>query len=243
MTPEYRPLLQIQRDLLALPRGRARFDAYTAILQADLTDVPVPLTIFNPMAREHVAGVLDELLAIEADALAREALREAAERLPALPGARTMRVSLVVADDERGGWTDRYLTDARYRFQDAGPAKANWMPALLWSSEPVSAEKVREVVLAAAWRGGYQAARGVPQTLAHVLVQEGGAARFGGAREPGLEAGDLAFTQQVLAPLRSATDAPTMVAAFYGDVAARSVGHTPLGLSAWAGLALAIAEA
>ena len=237
----YVPFLRELRELLQLPRGPARFAAYTARLQRDLPDVPLPLTIFNPMARDHVAAQLDELLGLDADTLADEVLRAAASELDFGTGPR-IRVALVLADDARGGWTDRVLTDARYRWQDDGPMKSGWAPAILWSSEGISPALVREAVRAAMFRAAAQATRGLPRTLAEVLAQEGRAAVFAGARQPELAADDLAFTRAVLTPLLTSSHAPTIAAALYGDAAARSVGYAPLGLSPWAGLALARAQ-
>ena len=67
--------------------------------------------------------------------------------------------------------------------------------------------------------------------------------RMANASTPALDADDLAYTREVLAPLLDADDKPTLVAALFGDDAARDLGYTPLGLSRNAGLALARADA
>jgi hypothetical protein len=48
------------------------------------------------------------------------------------------------------------------------------------------------------------------------------------------------YTREVLTPLLDREDMPALVAALFGDAAARELGYEPLGLSPRAGLALAL---
>jgi hypothetical protein len=103
--------------------------------------------------------------------------------------------------------------------------------------------KVRAEVAACIYRTAYVQRHGLAQTLGELLAQEGYAMVMAGATAPALDADDLAYTQEVLAPYRNASGEPTLMAALFGDVAARQLGYTPLGLSPNAGLALALHEA
>jgi hypothetical protein len=76
-----------------------------------------------------------------------------------------------------------------------------------------------------------------------MLVQEGRCMVRAGCTRPTLEADDLSYTRNVISPYLDASDMPTAVACLFGDPAARSLGFRPLGLSARAGLALALYEA
>jgi hypothetical protein len=64
-----------------------------------------------------------------------------------------------------------------------------------------------------------------------------------GCTEPVLESDDLAYTEEVIAPYLDATDMRTAIECLYGDSAGRTLGFTPRGLSANAGLALALQRA
>ena len=64
-----------------------------------------------------------------------------------------------------------------------------------------------------------------------------------GCTAPVLDAEDLAYTREVLRSYLDADDMPTAVVCLFGDAAARTLGFTPLGLSPWAGLALALHDA
>ncbi len=115
MDIDHIPLLQTARDLHDVPRGIERFNAYIkTILNDERTDAElVPLIAMNPMGRQHVAARLDEWLALDADVSAAEITREAGSELDD-PGH--FKHGLVILDDVRGGWTNKYTSDAAFRF-------------------------------------------------------------------------------------------------------------------------------
>ena len=61
-----------------------------------------------------------------------------------------------------------------------------------------------------------------------------------GCTEPALDADDLAYTREVIAPYLDTKDYSTIIACLFGDEAARSLGYSPMGLSQRAGFALAL---
>ncbi|HEY5908752.1 MAG TPA: hypothetical protein VIZ31_11965 [Vicinamibacteria bacterium] len=233
------PALRIQRELLELPPGKARFDRYLAAM-LDGNSVRLPLQSFNPMSKAHVAELLDHLLASGAEAVAADALREAEARLTASP--LELHFCLVVVDDLKGGWTHRHFNDMGHRFDGAADAGRSFLTGFLWSSEKADSLDVREETLACAYRAAHAARFGWPSSLAERLLQEARTLRFAAARGPLLEPEDLDYSRGVLAPHLSSTHPPVVFTCLYGDSAARSVGYPPLGLSAWAGLAVARAD-
>jgi hypothetical protein len=64
--------------------------------------------------------------------------------------------------------------------------------------------------------------------------------RLAGARNPALEPGALLRTREILSDKLDRDDPATLIAALFGDQAARELGHPPLGLPPRAGLALAL---
>jgi hypothetical protein len=251
MQIEHVPLLQIQRDLHDLPRGMERFHEYLRVMVNEEGDdlALAPLVAMNPMGREHVAERLDELLALGADAVAAEAVAEAMARLGQWPGH--YRHGLVIVDDVRGGWTNRYTTDAGQRIGvgrlPAPPgasmkSRHNWITTMLWVSETPAATQIHQAVLVSIYRRGYVQEHGEAQTLGAIMAQEGAAAAFAGI-QPHLDDDDLAYSREVLQPLLHESAYRICVAALYGDEAARTLGYEPLGLSDRAGLAVAAADA
>lgn len=239
----YVPLLATLRAIYSVPRGRDRFETYlNTTLNRDRNDVDLlPLLVANPMAREHVTTLLDELLGMDADGIGARAAAEAAERLTDEPGEYT--VTLVVADDLKGGWTNRFAYEYDFRVGYWPHGKRFWGPiGLLWSSEPASERAVREAVLTAVYRTAYMR-HGPPTTLRDVLTQEGKVMAWAGCSGPTLDAEDIEYTREVLIPYLDATDKRTVMECLFGDGPGSTLGFTPRGLSPWAGLALALHDA
>ena len=243
MRLEYIPLLGVLRDLYRLPRGPGRFEAYLRAIANETRDGLrlAPLVLANPMAREPVAERIDALLALDAEG---EAARAVAEALPAVadvPGS--MRVGLVVADDLKRGWTNRFASEFAIRFGPGVAFRDDWLVGILWSSDEPSALAAREAVLMAVHRAAHVHRHGPAKTLRERLAQEGHAMAASGCDGPALDADDLEYTREVLAPALDETAMSTTIECLFGDLAARSLGFAPRGLSPGAGLALARHEA
>jgi len=239
MTLEYVPLLKVQRDLYDLPRGFDRFREYIRTLTGGSDELKLPLVAMNPMGKDHLPPFLDHLLTIDADGVGTRALADAASVLAGESG--DYRACLVVCDDLKGGWTNRYASEFAYRFEQRAMYRRAWLPALLWTSETYDAALVREEVLQCVYRVVHVQRHGPPRTLGEMLAQESYVIRSAGSTLPRLEDDDLSYTREVLREYSAATDRATLIAALFGDVGARELGYEPLGLSPRAGLALAAA--
>jgi hypothetical protein len=254
---EYRPLLQIQRELQSIPRGQPpdfsgmrRFRQYlrTIFPHDDSADQLLPLLAMNPMGKDHVTALLDTLLAMDADGVGGRAAAEAEARLADVPG--DFKAGLVVADDLLGGGTNRYDYEFSLRFgpdhlrsRRSPPQRPHWLKdfwitGVLWTSEAASERAVREAMLTAVYRVAYQQRHGTARTLRGMLSQEGHVLARAGSTGPALDAEDIAYTREVLAPFLDAEDMRTCIECLFGDAAGHTLGFTPRGLSPWAGLAL-----
>lgn len=245
----YVPLLKTQRDLLDTPIGLERFRQYLrTMLNGDGSDVELaPLVAINPMAKGHVAALLDTLLALDADRVGARAAEEAAAELDDDRGE--YKATLIVVDDLKGGWTNRFAVEFGFRF-GYGPfgtrpqdVRRFWVTGVLWSSEAATEPIVRETMRAVVYRTAYMKRHGPARTLREMLAQEGWVMAMAGSTGPVLDEDDLAYTREVIAPYLDATDMRTAVECLFGDAAARSLGFTPRGLTHRAGLALALHEA
>jgi hypothetical protein len=237
------PILQIERDLYRIPRGWDRFNAYLrTMVNADSSDLRLPpLTAMNPMGKDHVLAALDALLTLDADGIAVQAVAEASNQLTEVPGE--FKVGLVVADDTAGGWTNRYTSEFISRFENRHAIKRGWLSVILWTSEAVSIEAVRQEVLMTVYRAAYVEKHGFACTLREMLAQEGYVMAMAGCEHQLLTSDDIAYTREVIAPHLNAQDRPTLIACLFGDTAARALGYSPQGLSERAGLALALHDA
>jgi hypothetical protein len=248
MTITHVPLLQIQHDLHERPRNMARFYEYLrTIFGGDVSeenDTPhlVPLIAMNPMGRTHVNERLEQLLALGAEAIAADAVAEAQQRLaPRLaeyPG--DYQHGLVIIDDLGGAWSNRFVLETG-RFAEVKLDKYRWFSSGLFVSDEPTPALVRQSVLSGIYRTLYLDRHGAPKTLRPMMVQEGQTGAFAGIAPP-LDADDLAYSREVLQPYLDSDHYPTCMAALLGDEAARTLGYQPLGLSAYAGIAVAIAD-
>jgi len=241
MRLEFLKLLQIQRDLYAMPRGMERFHAYIRTMTDDEGDLALPLVAMNPMGKDHVPALLDEYIRLDADGAAE---REMAALRDAYPDvAKTFRIALVLADDLKGGWTNRFASEFSYRFETRALHRRGWLTGILWTSEAPAAEAAVMASSMAVHRATYIERHGHARTLRDLLAQEGFSAARAGCTAPLLDEEDLEYTRGVLAPMLDATDRATLMACLFGDVAARDLGYPPRGLSARAGFALALTDA
>ena len=244
MTLSFVPLLRVQRELYAMPRGMERFREYIKTMtDADTGDLALPLVAMNPMGKDHVPALIDEYLALGAEDIGAAAVRDADVRRASAVADREYKVALVVSDDLKGGWTNRWTSEYSHRMEGAAITRRGWLVGLLWSSEPASAQNVRVAVLTSIFRAEYLQTHRAPVTLGEMLHQEGYAMWRAGCTTPHLDDEDLAYTRSVIEPLRGAKDRATVMACLFGDTAAKALGYPPQGLSDRGGLALALSEA
>ncbi|HEX4915438.1 MAG TPA: hypothetical protein VFV51_15885 [Vicinamibacterales bacterium] len=239
----YVPLLKVQRELYSLPRGMERFREYLKTMTDAATgDLALPLVAMNPMGKDHVPALIDSYLALDAEAIASQAVNDV--RPAAVAGVATpeYRVALVVSDDLGGGWTNRWASEYSHRIEAAAITKRGWLVGILWTSEPASAQHVRDAVLTSIYRAEYLQTHAAPRTLGDMLEQEGYAMARAGCTTPRLDDEDIAYTRSVIEPHRDAADRATIIACMFGDTAAKALGYPPRGLSHRAGLALALAD-
>ena len=243
MKLSFLPLLQIQRDLYAMPRGIERFREYIKTMTDPETgDLALPLVAMNPMGKDHVSALIDEYIALGSVRIASDSVDEATAKALASQ-TKEYKVGLVVSDDLKGGWTNRWASEFSHRFETKAFHKRGFLTGILWTSEPASASNVREAVLTSIYRAEYLQRHPSPKTLHGMIEQEGHAMARAGCTSPSLDADDLTYTRSVIAPHLDANDRATVMACLFGDAAANALGYPPQGLTDRAGLALALHDA
>jgi hypothetical protein len=76
-----------------------------------------------------------------------------------------------------------------------------------------------------------------------MMAQEGYAMAMAGCLKPFLDDNEVEYTREMIAPHLDMKDYPLIMTSLFGDIAAASLGYTPLGLSERAGFALALRDA
>ena len=243
------PLLEIQRNLQGMRRDKARFKSYLgSLLTPDGNNCALaPLVLFNPMGREHVTAVLDQLIEMGAESILAKVVEDTAGSIQR-EGAQ-FRAGCVVIDDLKGGWTNRWATDLYLR-QIPDPTMLNskqldrfWVTIPIWSSEPTHVESVRFAGIVATRRLLHVLKHGAAKNLGELMGQEG-AIRLGmEGIFPKYTQADLLVYREFLQPLAQSEDMPTILSCLYGDTAGESLGFAPMGLPPMAGLSVAVWQA
>lgn len=234
------PTLETQQRLYEQPRDRIRFRAYLDELTGGGEELRLPLTNFNPVAREHAAEAVAHLVALGAETVAASAITEANDRLGAVTPAQAFRVGFVVSDDLGGMWTHR----ATIEFDaTAAPGYRDWVVATFWTSERPTAEAIHAEVLAVAYRAAYLERHGAPADLDALLSQEALVHRFIGKEPASVDPQEQERITAILSPLRARGDRATVLTALFGDEAATELGYPALGLEAGAAVDLSVRDA
>lgn len=199
-----------------------------------------PLVLANPMAREHVRDLVDRYLELDADSIAVETIESVLPEFSHFD--ERFEASLVIVDDQKGGWTNRFATEIYLR-QIPDPRVLNakrrarfWITGVLWSSEPASAEIVQVAMKTAAFRLLYVFENGPARTVSELVRQERAVLSRSGQSLAPLECNENNWTQQILADRANEIDFANLVTCLFGDMAAETLGFEKLGLPENAGL-------
>lgn len=114
------PTLSTMAEIYRLPReggaASSRFKRYLELIPSNHA-----LVVYNPMAGPHALETTEQLLAVNAEAVAMEAASEAAN-LCGYPDTITLAVVLCAP----GGWTDRLVTEIEHRTAHRSPSVPVW---------------------------------------------------------------------------------------------------------------------
>ncbi len=213
-------------DFYKKPPSQVRFQEYLNLMSPNRKDVVLPIAAYNPMAKAHVWAKLEALKALNTEGVMQSIISKVNEKNRHEDIA--FQVALVLADDLKGGWTNRILTDYKSKFEDNfNQKKRPFCTPFFWSSEDFSIENIRIRVEEYLWRTVFQAEKGFDKTLFHHLQQEAFVKKKMGIEELTYEEGDL--VQELFDNNISNTSEPFILAFLYGDEAVEHLGHQPIG--------------
>ena len=170
---EVLPILSIMEELYQQPISTERFKAYLAKLQGKTKkDLVLPIAGFNPMAKEHVLQKVRELQQLEAEQLMQEVVDQLNATATTEHQGTTIKIALNVADDLKGGWTNRYTTDFDSKFKINSLVDRDFCTPYFWSSEHYTSALIKRRTLAYAYRTLYWKQHSKLITLQDHLDQE-----------------------------------------------------------------------
>jgi hypothetical protein len=225
------PVTDVMLTLYSSPANADRFTEYMNILQGNSPgDIAVPVTFFNPMGKEQVLKKLLELKELNAEELMQEALTAVNKTTASRASSIEINVSLALADDMGGGWTNRYTTDYDSKFNINDLLKRNFCNPVFWVSEQYSAAKIKERTTDYCYRMLYRSTYPQPLTLEDHVQQEIFVAQhnpFSSEEKPlcDFNAMDAYYNRY-----KGMSQPPTVFNFLYGDEACKELGHAAYGI-------------
>ena len=229
------PTLATMADIYRLPRegGAAsfRFRRYV-----ELVPRHYGMAAYNPMAGPHALETTERLLAVDAEAVAMEAAREAVD-VCGYSGPITLAVVLCAP----GGWTDRLATEIEHRA--AHRLATGHGLVQHWTREIPTAEQIRRETIAEAVRVMARAVHGTRESVRRVLHREGMAYALGGNPYGPVTAEDQRAVGDAVEVLGSSEELGDKAGILYGDTAGAALGWTQAGVAEHGGYRWAVDRA
>ena len=136
------PILDKMLELYKMPLSRERFNNYISMLQGNSKgDLELPISGYNPMAKEHINQKIVELQELNAEEIVKNTLDDINQSKPSNTG-KIIKVVINIADDLKGGWTNHYTTDFDSKFKLNALVERNFCTPYFWSSENYSEELI-----------------------------------------------------------------------------------------------------
>ena len=170
---ELLPTIDIMLALYKQPRNMERFREYLKTLQGETKgDLAMPISGFNPMAKEHVIVKLAELKELQAEKIIAETLAGLNKKLTRQVNKNIFKVALNLSDDLAGGWTNRFTSDYDSKFKINALVNRQFCTPFFWTSETFTTAIIKERTLEYAFRTIYRATNPTPETLGEHIEQE-----------------------------------------------------------------------
>jgi len=228
---ELLPLLDLVSDLYERPRSIARFNKYLELLQGSTKgDLHLPISGFNPMAKDHILQKVAELKALNAEYIVQEVLAQLNSRIRNQINNATYKVGLNLADDFLGGWTNRYTTDYDSKFRISAFVKRCFCVVYFWTSETFTHDVIETRTLEYVYRTIYRQTNPPPKTLEEHVAQERYVAKqiFSKRDLGGLD--DLDFLKTFYKEHKDTESYHLIFNFFYGDEASKSLAFPLYGI-------------
>ena len=229
------PTLATMADIYRLSRegGAAspRFKRYVDVVPRNHA-----LAAYNPMAGPHALETTEQLLAVNAEAVALEAVNDVVDQCHY-----SERITIAVVLCSPGLWTDRLATEVEHRTAHRLPSGHGLV--LHWTRETPTAEQIRREAIAEAVRVMAIAEHGTRESVRSVLHREGLAYALGGSPYGPVTEEDRHAVGDAVAVLGASEELGDKAAVLYGDSAAAALGWTQTGVAEHGGYRWAVEEA
>ena|ERR1700741_2409774 len=164
--------IDLLHDLYEKPRSIERFNEYLTILQGNTKgDMAIPISGFNPMAKDVAADKLKELKELDAEGIMLSTANDINGQLEHKSKS-VFKLVLNLCDDVQGSWTNRFTSDYDHKFKMSALLSRNFCVVVFWTSEKINTELIRTRTEEAIYRTTYRTKHPTPLTLQQHIDQE-----------------------------------------------------------------------
>jgi hypothetical protein len=225
------PVIDLMLEFYQAPRNFDRFQAYLKILQGNTkADLSMAISGYNPMAATHISEKLQELKAINAEQIVAELVKDFNENITAEKPKQPIKIVLNIADDLKGGWTNRFTTDYDSKFKLSGLVSRGFCTPFFWTSEMYTRDLVIQRTRAAMYRTIYWLRLPKPKTLKEHLEQEIFVADHVGYKGD-FDKAEIEILEQFYNRYRDTEQYSLIFNFFYGDEASRLLAFPAFGVT------------
>lgn len=235
---QLKSILSEIKELYTQPISTDRFQAYMSKLQGDSKgDMSLPISGFNPMAKDHILDKIGELEDLDTEAIMYETIEEYNSQL-SISNSENFVVVLNIADDLKGGWTNYYSTDFDSKFKLNAFVQRRFCLPYFWTSEIYSKEIIKSRTWEYLSRSIYRLNHTQPKTLEDHFKQELFVAKSIKQNNAN-HFPDDSFIIQFYSDHLNSQEYDKIFNFFYGDEGSLSLGYKTYGNTKFSGFNLA----
>ena len=225
---QLRPILSEIKALYQTPITPNRFKEYIGKLQGNSKgDLQLPISGFNPMAKDHILQKISELEKLAAEQIASDVIKEVNQQY-GLDEKNKIDVVINLADDLKGAWTNHHTTDYESKFKFNALVNRNFCTPYFWTSESYDEQLIKKRTLEYLRRTIYWLNNPKPKTLADHVNQE--IFVFENNIYKSDKNSDLDFIKFFYSSNKNSAEHDVIFNFFYGDLASKSLGYKTHGI-------------
>jgi len=225
-----RPILSEMKEFYIQPISQERFDTYRTKLEGDTQgDLILPISGYNPMAKDYIGEKIEELQNLESESIMEECIDAVNLKLDSEIDKEIM-VVLNLADDYKGAWTNFYSTDFESKFKINALISRSFCAPYFWVSRSYTKDTIKKTTMEYIYRTVYRQSNPSPRTLADHLNQEKFVAQNTRDKSANPKRTDFTTIDSFYRAYQNSEDYNLIFNFFYGDKGSESLGFKKYGI-------------
>ena len=229
-----RPILSEIKEFYQNPISKDRFKEYLSKLQGDTKgDMVLPISGFNPMAKDHLLLKIEELEHLHTEDIMEETIEDCNKVLAESIDISEDEIVVVlnIADDLKGSWTNYYTTDFDSKFKLNAFVNRNFCVPYFWTSEGYTQETIRKRTKEYLYRTLYRLNNANPVSLEEHFDQEVFVAAKSMTTIGDIDKSSLEAIEKFYLEHKDSEEYNLIFGFFYGDQGSESLNYMTFGIN------------